>query len=108
MARPESVAVQALTWDDIEPAACERRGVLDLAGVDQPPPLAGAGEGLDDPGSTGGGRVARNRRGWHAVRVTRGSTSSNEAGLSCRSDGRCLGRHVIERSVVTGLGQLFT
>ena len=59
MARPESVAVQVLTWDDIEPAACERRSVLDLAGVDQPPPLAGAGEGLDDPGSTGPARPAR-------------------------------------------------
>ena len=48
-------SASTVTWDDIEPAACERRGVLDLAGVDQPPPLAGAGEGLDDSGSTGGG-----------------------------------------------------
>ena len=56
----------------------ELRSVLDLAGVDQPPPLAGAGEGINNPGPSGTlgtfawpASMARSRRGWHAARFPR-------------------------------------
>ena len=56
----------------------ERRGVLDLAGVEEPPPLAGAGDGINDPGPPGArgagawpAGMARNRRGWNAARFPR-------------------------------------
>ena len=53
-------------------------GVLNLAGVEQPSPLAGAGKGINDPGPPGPrgtgawpAGMARSRRGWHAARFPR-------------------------------------
>ena len=112
----EDLRRQAQQVQELAPAgtghpvpASEFRGVLDRAGVDQLPPRAGAGEGLDDAGPSGPRRtspwpasvaaaagdgtqqdspVFAGASGWPAAPSGRGPLERGPSS-ECMSDGPC-------------------